>query len=280
MTFNADGSLLAAAGSGHTINVWETAGWHWLGNIPVALEGVLLDLRFTPDDWLVAVGCTDEAFNLDLTNSIFETTEPIPVMVIYPGDSGCDRVIDMALNSEMSMVVSGVDARHPFRFEFRRIRNTEELPMLPEFPLFSTDTNALAFSPDGSVIAFGTGQRYGETAINVSLQLWKLGAEVSPVMIADEGGEPGGGSMVNSVAFSPDGTLLADASGDATGDNDVVRIWDVSKDWRESVFLTALRGHFSWVTDVSFSPDGKLIASVGNDSAIRLWGVVPREGDA
>jgi tetratricopeptide (TPR) repeat protein len=35
----------------------------------------------------------------------------------------------------------------------------------------------------------------------------------------------------------------------------------------------SLEGHTNWVRDVSFSPDGKMIASVGDDNTIKLWSV-------
>ncbi len=68
------------------------------------------------------------------------------------------------------------------------------------------------------------------------------------------------GSSVTSVAFSPDGTLLASA-----GDNEI-KLWDVST--QENI---ATLEHGSPVRSVAFSPDGTLLAS-GSDG-VTLWDV-------
>jgi WD40 repeat protein len=71
-------------------------------------------------------------------------------------------------------------------------------------------------------------------------------------------------AKVWSVAFSPDGNLLASGSVD-----DTLRLWRV----REGVLLRTMQGHPFPVLCVAFSPDGAILATGSSDSLIRLWRV-------
>jgi WD40 repeat protein len=86
--------------------------------------------------------------------------------------------------------------------------------------------------------------------------LWSV-AEGRPV--AELEGHRG---RVNSLAFSPDGTLLVSGS-----DDDDVRLWTVAT----GRLAKTLRGHKKWVNGVAFSPDGQIVGSGSSDGTIRLW---------
>ncbi len=104
---------------------------------------------------------------------------------------------------------------------------------------------ALAFSPDSKTLAMGTSHvrllDVGTHAVKATLDTFRGPARV--------------------LAFSPDGGTLAVASGKW------VRLWDVTANKPGPLLI----GHYRDVQSLSWSNDGKLLASGGWDQNVHLW---------
>jgi len=72
--------------------------------------------------------------------------------------------------------------------------------------------------------------------------------------------------MITSLAFSPDGNILA--SGDGTG---AVQLWNPAT--RQPIGRLILVVQGGQVGSLAFSPDSKILASGGTDQTVRLWKV-------
>jgi WD40 repeat protein len=119
--------------------------------------------------------------------------------------------------------------------------------------------NAVAFSPDGTLLAAGS----GDGTILLAHVTATVG-HVTATVLAQASGHLG---PVEAVAFSPDGHTLASASTDHT-----VRLWRVEGNG-SLTFLATLAGHTQAVISVTFSSDGGTLASSADDHTVRLWDV-------
>lgn len=116
----------------------------------------------------------------------------------------------------------------------------------------------VALGPDNHTLA--------SSSWDGSVSLWDVGDPLHPVRL---GTVVESGTAMNSVAFSPDGTVLA------TSGNSGAELWDL-KDRTRPVLLGSIDTGDSAINDVAFSPDGTVLATAGDDGRAGLWIVADR----
>ncbi|MGB3652823.1 MAG: CHAT domain-containing protein [Rivularia sp. (in: cyanobacteria)] len=108
---------------------------------------------------------------------------------------------------------------------------------------------AAKFCPTGKLFA---------TAIENQIYLWDVD-KIRQIYKLE-----GHTAWVRSIAFTPDGKILASGSGDRT-----IRLWNVET----GQCLQILTGHTSEIQSVAFNRDGTQLASGSNDKTVRLWNI-------
>jgi WD40 repeat protein len=127
----------------------------------------------------------------------------------------------------------------------------------------------LAFSPDGRLITSASVHtRAGNSG---ELRVWdpNKGTQLQCILVK---------TPLNGVAVSPDGKEFVAATGDLMYASKIlaeVKSWDAetgAERW-------SLKGHTGSVLCVTYSPDGKRVASGGVDNTLKVWTVPSRLGE-
>ncbi|WP_393058203.1 WD40 repeat domain-containing serine/threonine protein kinase [Streptomyces sp. LN549] len=264
VAFSPDGSLLATSDDNGKIRLWDPATRRTVGKPLNSKSDDVSAVAFSPDGSLLAADGGHAYDTVMLWNPI--TRERVGKL---GGDTGL-LVYTLAFSPDGALLAIGGESGTVQLWD-PATRRAVGSPLTEG----SSDIGTVVFSPDGALLAAGsddgavrlwdpfTGRlvRGPLTLPPIEQQAtprrtrWRLRSQPRPRLAHT--------NCVNSVAFSPDGSLLATAGADGA-----VRLWDPSTGLlvREPM----VDDHFA-VCDVAFSPDGSVIATGIDEGAVRLW---------
>ncbi|QDT34314.1 c-type cytochrome domain-containing protein [Thalassoglobus polymorphus] len=120
---------------------------------------------------------------------------------------------------------------------------------------FEDRVTALAFSPDGTLLATGG----GEPSRNGELMLWNVESHQLVRQIPDAHSD-----TISDIEFSRDGQFIVTGASDK-----FVKVFKVA----DGSHLRSYEGHTDHVLGVAFKEDQSSLASAGADNAIKIWNV-------
>jgi WD40 repeat protein/serine/threonine protein kinase len=259
VAFSPDGTRLVSGSMDKTVKVWDGRTGREIFTFK-GHTGEVHSVTFAPDGTRLAGGSED-------TVKVWEARTG-KELVTFKGHLGW--VTSLAFSSDGRRLASrsvtcldtprglaAMDGDTPVK-----VRDAHTGKELLTLKGSAGDVPSLAFSPDGTRLAAGSGdglERHPDGSFSPQprkVKVWDVRTGQELITLK------GHTSDVHSVAFSPEGSRLATGSDDST-----VRVWGT----RTGQERFTLSGHVGPVTCVAFRPDGILLASGSRDQTVKLW---------
>ena len=226
IAFSPNGDLIASSSS-DTVKLWKVNN-----TFTDTFEGHCRRIAFSPKDDLIALGCYDGTLRL------WKADGQEKDRLKYGG-----IVTSVAFSPDGKLIATASDDG-----VIKLLKPNGNLVRILEDGrnLVKSNFYNVAFSVNGDLVAAGLGK---------NVRLWKT--DGTPVYTLTEHSFD-----VTSVAFSPNGKLIATASGDTK-----VKLWKLDS----IASIGTIEEHEHWIFHIAFSPNGKLIATASGDTTVKLW---------
>jgi WD40 repeat protein len=244
LAFSHDGRVLAVAGDGPAVRLWDVETRTELDPLPIG-GAETRSVTFAPEGAVLAVGqLCDKHGAASIALWDYGHRRRLAVLGGHRA-----AVNALAYSRDGTLLASGDAGGQVKVWDVSRGRERATLQTRWRCVM------AMSFSPDGTTLATANG--YG-----FSVQLW------NPASGTPRGELPTAFG-VYAVSYSPDGKVLV-----TTESHGIATLWEVSSARK----LGIVRGGGEPFYSLAFSNDGKTFATGGADGSVRLWDVAQALG--
>ena len=246
IAFSPDGKTLASGSFDSTVKIWNWQTGECLRTL-LGHHAVVTCLGYSPQGDRLVTGSYDQCVKIwDVpTGKCLDTLH-----------KHTNRVWSVAFHPQSNLVVSGGDDHGIKIWELQRGKCIKTLQGNSNAIYAITYSNQ---NNQQNLLASGHEDQ--------TIKLWNVNINASQTLETDL--QPfqilrGHSDRILSVAFSPNGQILASGSSDRT-----IKLWNP----RTGKSLKTLQGHRSWVWEIAISPDSKLLASGSYDHTVKIWDI-------